>query len=299
MGAGGSHSSARGAEMADRPPPPTRLVKGHIADVLTHGAGNRGAKAGDPHAGLDPAAQAYADQAYPFAGIGIAQTRAASSAAGKVHGHAPKHGGAWEELGPFTNDVATLATQTSTFYAVVVAAHPACRRSWLRRQGRQALHALRRRCGRRNLADGRRARPESALVPGQRRHPVDLIGALCRFDRPAGPHDLRRHRRGERLERLRGRPRPLPDRRRRPLVTRARELASRLDRSIGAIAVDPALPGAHLHRHRRRPSRCLVREWWPLSRRRARHKFGALRDDRRRVDLPAARLQPAVRPGGS
>ena len=113
MGAGGSHSSARGAEMAYRPSLPTRLVKGHIADVLTHGReGNRGAKAGDPDAGLDPAAQAYADQAYPFAGIGIAQTRAASSAAGKVHGHAPKHGGAWEELGPFTNDVATLATQT-------------------------------------------------------------------------------------------------------------------------------------------------------------------------------------------
>jgi hypothetical protein len=92
MGAGGSHSSARGAELAYRPSLPTRLVKGHIADVLTHGReGNRGAKAGDPDAGLDPAAQAYADQAYPFAGIGIAQTRAASSAAGKVHGHAPKH----------------------------------------------------------------------------------------------------------------------------------------------------------------------------------------------------------------
>jgi hypothetical protein len=113
VGAGSSHRSARGAELAYRPSLPTRLVKGHIADVLMRGReGNRGSKAGDADAGLDPAAQAYADQAYPFAGIGIAQTRAASSAAGRVRGHGPKHGGAWQELGPFTNDVATLGTQT-------------------------------------------------------------------------------------------------------------------------------------------------------------------------------------------
>ena len=68
-------------------------------------------------------------------------------------------------------------------------------RSGLRRQGRQALHALRRRCRRRNLADGRRAQSESALGPGQRRHSVDRDRlAADRPDRPAWPHDLRRHR---------------------------------------------------------------------------------------------------------
>src|SRR4051812_46739288 len=74
MGAGGSQTSSRG-ELAYRPSLPTHMVRGHIADVLMRGReGNRGTKAGDPDAGLDPAAQAYADQAYPFAGIGIAQT---------------------------------------------------------------------------------------------------------------------------------------------------------------------------------------------------------------------------------
>src|SRR3954467_5182987 len=113
VGAGGSHSRARVTHRAYRPLPATRLAKGHIADVLTRGReGSRALKAGDADSGIDPAAQAYADQAYPFAGIGIAQTRAASNAAGKLRGHSPKHGGAWDELGPFTNDVATLGTQT-------------------------------------------------------------------------------------------------------------------------------------------------------------------------------------------
>src|SRR3954452_16544958 len=81
VSAGGSHTSARGTEMAYRPSLPTRLVKGHIADVLMRGReGSRAVKAGDADAGIDPAAQAYADQAYPFSGIGTAHTRAASHA---------------------------------------------------------------------------------------------------------------------------------------------------------------------------------------------------------------------------
>ena len=66
----------------------------------------------DPDAGMDPAAQAYADRAYPFSGVGIAQTLAADRAAKKIKGHVSKHFTGWQEVGPFTLDVQPLATQT-------------------------------------------------------------------------------------------------------------------------------------------------------------------------------------------
>src|SRR5207249_6047985 len=62
--------------------------------------------------GLDPAALLYADQAYPFSGIGIAQTVAARKAAKRLRGNAPPNAGGWQEVGPFTLDVQPLGTQT-------------------------------------------------------------------------------------------------------------------------------------------------------------------------------------------
>jgi hypothetical protein len=71
--------------------------------------GNGGAS--DPD-GLDPAAQEYANRAYPFSGVGIAQTLAADKAAKKIKGHGAKHNQGWQEVGPFTLDVTPLGTQT-------------------------------------------------------------------------------------------------------------------------------------------------------------------------------------------
>ncbi|MGZ4308074.1 MAG: hypothetical protein ACXVRG_01835 [Gaiellaceae bacterium] len=107
---GRSHATAKGAQMVYRPSLPTQLVKGHVADVLLHG--REGGREADAGGAEDPAAQAYADQAFPFSGIGIAQTRAAEHAAAKLKGKGPKHGGPWQEVGPFTLDVQSLATQT-------------------------------------------------------------------------------------------------------------------------------------------------------------------------------------------
>jgi hypothetical protein len=107
-----SHLATR---LAYRPSIPAELVNGHVAQVLMQNGreGNRGS-GGDPDAGrIDPSAQAYADRAYPFSGIGIDQVRHAQAAATKLRAHGPKHGGAWQEVGPFTLDVQPLGTQTN------------------------------------------------------------------------------------------------------------------------------------------------------------------------------------------
>ena len=114
LGVGRSHSTARGVQTAYRPSMPTQLVKGHIANVLLHGReGSRGnGGASDPDGGMDPASQELADRAYPFTGVGIAQTIAAGKAAKKIKGHVSKHFTGWQEVGPFTLDVTPLGTQT-------------------------------------------------------------------------------------------------------------------------------------------------------------------------------------------
>jgi hypothetical protein len=110
LAAGRSHVAVKGAQMTYKPSLPAQLVKGHVADVLLHG--REGGRDGDAGPGMDPAAQAYADRAFPFSAIGIAQTKNAEHAAGKLKGHGPKHSAGWDEVGPFTLNVTPLGTQT-------------------------------------------------------------------------------------------------------------------------------------------------------------------------------------------
>ena len=109
---GGSHAATRGNQMAYKPSIPTQLVTGHVAQVLLHGREGDRDGSGDPDSNVDPAAQAYADQAYPAAGIGIDQVVSARNAAAKLRGHASAHGNGWQEVGPFTLNVDPLGTQT-------------------------------------------------------------------------------------------------------------------------------------------------------------------------------------------
>ncbi len=93
---------------------PTRLVSGHIADLVLRN-GREGGHSGDPDAGgasgVTPEAQAYADRAYPFAAVGNAQVRHSQVAAERVRGRHHRTS-TWQELGPFTLNVDRLATQT-------------------------------------------------------------------------------------------------------------------------------------------------------------------------------------------
>lgn len=109
----GGRSSGPRALGAYRPSLPTELVKGHVADLLLRNGreGDRGGAA-DPDAGLDPAAAATADAAYPFTSVGIAETMRALRAGARLHNRDPKFNEGWQEVGPFTLDVQPLATQT-------------------------------------------------------------------------------------------------------------------------------------------------------------------------------------------
>ena len=120
------------------------------------------------------------------------------------------------------------------------------------------LHALRRRGRRRRLADEKRARQEAQLEADLGGHP-DERDRLDRRrpERPDGQDALRRHGRGEREQRQRGRPRPLQvDRRGQPLEPRARLDRRReqpLDR-VGCGRAGQREPHPHRHalRHARR-----------------------------------------------
>src|SRR3954452_15131038 len=101
----------QGRVLAYRPSMPTALVKGHIADLLLRN-GREGGQGGDPDAGVSPAAQAVADRAYPFTGIGFAESKRAAAAAATVRGRSAHFGNNWQEVGPYTLNVDRLGTQT-------------------------------------------------------------------------------------------------------------------------------------------------------------------------------------------
>jgi hypothetical protein len=60
-----------------------------------------------------PAAEAYADQAYPHSGVDFAQVQTALEQAKVFASRGDSLKADWEEVGPFTLDVAREATQTN------------------------------------------------------------------------------------------------------------------------------------------------------------------------------------------
>ncbi len=106
-----SHSaSAPPISRTYRPSLPTSRITGHVADVLLRNGRESGR--GDGDAGLDPAAEATAERAYPFSNIGFAQVKGAITAASRVRSRTPAGSSGWQEVGPFTLNVDTLGTQT-------------------------------------------------------------------------------------------------------------------------------------------------------------------------------------------
>ena len=112
---GRSAGHAAGARVAFSPHLPTSALKGHVGQILLRHGREHDRGTGDPDAGANPAVEAYANRAYPFSGISIAQTRAAGRAAASLvaQGAAKTSDtSTWQELGPFTNHVDRLGTQT-------------------------------------------------------------------------------------------------------------------------------------------------------------------------------------------
>ncbi|MDQ2984732.1 MAG: hypothetical protein M3R70_12560 [Actinomycetota bacterium] len=97
---------------------PAGLVRGHIADAFLRNGREHGPKV-DPDAGGAAAGQAasaeqqnYANAAYPFSGIGFAQVRGAQRANERIQGRNSGSRNAWQEIGPYTLNVDKLGTQT-------------------------------------------------------------------------------------------------------------------------------------------------------------------------------------------
>ena len=125
---------------------------------------------------------------------------------------------------------------------------------------RERVQALHRRRGRRRLAHEQRARGAAELegavdgdgLPGDRLAPD-------RPDRRDRQHDLRRHRRAQRLERQRGRHRSLPlDRRRQPLDARPGQPRRSGEPRHRRHRGEPVESEPHPHRYGRRSARALV-----------------------------------------
>ncbi len=125
---------------------------------------------------------------------------------------------------------------------------------------RERVQALHRRRGRRRLAHEQRARRAAELEGAVDRDglPVDRL-APDRSDRRDGQHDLRRHRRAQRLERQRGRRRSLPlDRRRQPLDARPGQSCRGGEPRHRRHRGRPVESEPHPHRYGRRSARALV-----------------------------------------
>ena len=235
MGASGSHTGARGAEMAYRPSLPTRLVKGHIADVLMHGReGNRGAKAGDSgrgprsgRAGLRRPGVSVRGDRHRADARGVERRQEAQGprleARRRVAGARPVH----ERRGHARHADVQPADP-------VVGPRDRARRS-TRTAANGAASTARSGSPPPAAASGgptTRSKPSRTGTPVSDDIPSNAIGSLHRRpERRKRPHALRRHRRAERLERLRGRPRPLQvDRRRQPW--RSSRAAGRRDQPL-------------------------------------------------------------------
>ena len=206
VGALSSTTSSARISQAYRPSVPTAALTGHVADILLR-HGREGSRAGDPDAGLDPAVEATANRAYPFSGIGIAETQRALAAATRVRTRHANQPPGWQEIGPVTLNVDTLGTQTfnrPTQWYGRVTALVAPPHSCPRPHGACTLLVAAAGGGVWVTKNALNANPKWQFT--QRRHPLVLDRlAVRRPERPDRQQDLRRYRRGERVERLGGR----------------------------------------------------------------------------------------------
>ena len=250
-----------------------------------------------------PAAEDYSDTALPRQTIDFAQVEAALERAKHFGSHGDSHEADWEEVGPFTLDVAREATQTNGIPT-----------QW---SGRVTALAVDPRCDEDDCrlyvgaAGGGVWRTDDALSRRPRWKPLTdsfdttAVGHLLidSHDK-SGPDDLPRHGRAQRLEPERGRPRAVQvDRPRRALAARPGQPRSGQGSRHRRGRRRPERPAPHPHGHGRGPALRFGRPRRPLHAP-ERADDRRLRVEGRRRELPAGpeprrrtRSIPPARPG--
>ena len=204
-------------------------------------------------------AEAYANRAYPQDAIAFQQTLASIGAAKRLKSRGASSPSKWVDVGPDTMQVAQLGTQhwgRPTQWSGRVSAMAVDTRHCSASACKLYIGAAGGGVWRTNNALAQRPNWKELStghgLPGDRLDPD-------RPERRDRQHDLRRHRRAERLERQRGRRRSLPlDRRRQPLDARPGQSRRGGEPRHRRHRGGPVESGPHPDRHRRRAARALV-----------------------------------------